>query len=251
MKTFLDGAKPLVAMIQCPTAEACIRKIGLSAADGAEAFGVQLCVLNREERTDEKLRAIFDACGDKPAYVTSYRYHQNLGLTDEECAALLLKALDAGATLCDIPGDLFAQNDFQMTGERGAVRKQRELIDTIHRNGGEALISTHDFRDLSGDEIFRIASMQNEHGADVLKIVVRSADEKRLPEYIAAITRVNEELQKPFLLLDGGACANVLRKVGPFFGTCMYLCVQSHGELDTSAQPVLKALKQIRDHMRP
>lgn len=248
-KTFTDGKKPLVAMIQCRTADECIDKIRRSADDGAEAFGIQLCQLKIEERTDENLKSIFDACNDKPVYITSYRYNESTGMTDEECAELLVKGLSLGATLCDIPGDLFDQNEFQITENQNAVDRQRELIDKIHKNGGEVLISTHDLRELPPERIYEIAQLQAMHGADVIKIVVRSESVNVLPEYIKVVQKVNETIRKPFLFLDIGACSNILRKVGPDLGTCMYLCVQSHGALDTPAQPVLKKLKLIKENM--
>ncbi len=251
MKTFLDGSKPLTAMIQCRTAEECINKIKLSLSEGAEALGIQLCQLSRDERTDEKLKSVFNSCEEKPIYITSYRGSESKGLSDNECADLLFKGLDFGATLLDIPGDFFAQNKYQITTDKEAVKLQKELIDTIHKKGGEVLISTHDFRQLSGEEIFGIAKLQAEHGADIIKIVVKSQSLKMLPEYIETINKVNEEIKKPFLFLDTGACSNILRKVGPELGTCMYLCVQKHDELDTPTQPILKNLKLIRDYMKP
>lgn len=251
MKTFLNGNKPLTAMIQCRTADACIEKIKCSISDGAEALGIQLCQLSRSERTDEKLKSIFDACEDKPIYITSYRYNQSKGLTDRQCADLLLRGLELGATLLDVPGDLFAQNEYQITTDKEAVKLQKELIDTIHESGGEVLISTHDFRELSADEIFGIAKLQAEHGADVIKIVVKSQNINMLPKYIEVIQKINNEIKKPLLFLDSGACSNILRKVGPQLGACMYLCVQSHNELDTPTQPKLKNLKLIRDNMKP
>lgn len=248
-KTFLDKT-PIVSMIQCRTKQECIDKINRSFTAGAEAFGVQLCQLKREERTDENLKSIFDACKDKPIYVTSYRYNQSTGMSDGECADLLIKALNFGATLLDIPGDLFDKNQFQITDNEEAVSKQKELIDKIHSSGGEVLISTHDFRELSAEEIFRVAKLQAQRGADIIKIVVKAESIKMLPEYIAVIQKVKEQLNKPFLFLDVGACSNILRKVGPDLGTCMYLCVESHSELDTPAQPIIKNLKLIRDNMK-
>ena len=250
VKTFLDGSKPLVAMIQCATARECIEKIGLSLEGGAQAVGVQLCRLKKSERSDANLKAIFASCKDKPVYITSYRIGESAGMSDAQCAKLLVRALECGATLCDIPGDLFCQNKFQITTDSKAVEKQKKLIETIHGKGGEVLISTHDFRDLSADEIFSIAKLQVEHGADVIKIVVKSENESRLPEYVKVIQKINRELKKPLLFLDSGACSNILRKVGPDLGTCMYLCVYRHGEFDTAAQPVLENLKLIRDNMR-
>lgn len=247
-KTFLNKT-PIVSMIQCRTEEECVQKINRSITAGAEAFGVQLCQLKKEERTDEKLKNIFNSCGDKPIYVTSYRYNQSAGLTDEECAELALRALKCGGTLIDVPGDLFDKNQFQMTENEEAVLKQKEFIEKIHSLGGEILISTHDFRELSADEIFAIAKLQANHGADIIKIVVKSEKFEILPEYISVIHKVKKELNKPFLFLDVGACSRILRKLGGFLGSCMYLCVESHSELDTPAQPTIKNIINIKKDM--
>ena len=78
---------------------------------------------------------------------------------------------------------------------------------------------------------------------------MKSESVEKLPEYIKVIQRVNKEIGKPFLFLDVGACSNILRKVGGFLGTCMYLCVESHNELDTPAQPTIKQVSAIRNAM--
>lgn len=250
-KSFLNfPCPPLVAMIQCRTPQQCKDKIRASLQAGADAFGIQLCQLERPYRTEAVLSDIFACCGDKPIYITSYRVGLSEGMTDGECADLLLLGLRCGATLCDVIGDLFDDNGRQITTDPAAVEKQKALIDTVHQHGGEVLISTHDFRELSGEELFEVAALQAAHGADVIKIVVQSQTADILPDYLAAVRRIKTELHKPVLLLDSGACAGVLRKVGPDLGTCMYLCVESHNELDTPAQPVLKCLKQLRDYMR-
>ncbi len=249
-KSFLNlPTPPIVAMIQCKTEKECIEKINRSLKAGAEAFGIQLCRLEESERTEEKLTKIFSACKDLPIYVTSYRAGTNEKYTDGQCAEVLLRALKAGATLCDVRGDMFDENIYQITKNEQAVKKQKELIEDIHKSGGEVLISTHDFRELSADEIFGIAKLQAEHGADVIKIVVKSENIKMLPEYIKVIQKVKNELKKPFLFLDVGACSNILRKIGGELGSCMYLCVESHGELDTPAQPTIKKVLQIRNAM--
>lgn len=250
-KSFLTpGFTPIVGMIQCRTARECRDKICRSLYAGAEAIGLQLEQLDRAERTDDILTDLINTCQDKPVYITSYRNGLSEGYTDDECVELLLRGLKCGATLCDIPGDLYDKNEFQMTENPLAVQKQKDLIKRIHDLGGEVLISTHDFRDISGDDVYRIACLQAEHGADVIKIVVKSGHIDRLGEYIDVIRRVKRDIGRPFLLLDCGACANILRKTGVNMGTCMYLCVQSHGPLDTSAQPTIKCVRTIRNAMK-
>ncbi len=250
-KSFLTpGFHPIVGMIQCHTARECKDKISRSLYAGAEAIGLQLEQLNKDERSEEILTELMNACLDRPIYITSYRGANSSDLSDEECTSLLLKGLKCGGTLCDVVGDFFDRNDHQMTENPLAVTKQKELISRIHDMGGEVLISTHDMRDLSGDDIFRIAMLQAEHGADIIKIVVKSESLDRIGEYADVIRRVRRETGKPFLFLDGGACANLLRKIGVNLGTAMYLCVQSHGPLDTPAQPAIKCIRTLREEMK-
>lgn len=250
-KSFLTpGFNPIVGMIQYHTARECRDKIARSLYAGAEAIGLQLEQINPEERTDDVLTELMKSCQDKPVYITSYRGGMSAGYSDDECAELLLRGLKCGATLCDVIGDYYDNNDFQITLNPAAVAKQRELISRIHDMGGEVLISTHDMRDLSGDDVFNIALLQAEHGADIIKIVVKSEHAERIGEYAEVIQRVRKEINKPFLFLDAGACANVTRKIGVNLGTCMYLCVQSHGPLDTSAQPTIKCVRTLREEMK-
>lgn len=248
--TFLNYEKPLLtAMIQCATPEECIKKINESIQDGADALGIQLCRIKREYRTKEHLKSIFDACDGRPIYVTSYRYAESEGYTDEECGKLLLLALEAGATLCDVIGDMFGPAPYYQIAESDeAIAKQRALIDEIHKKGGEALISSHVSRSISVDECVEIAKKQDERGADVIKIVCPSESESEIPKYIEAIQRILADTNKKLLFLVSGA-GEIIRYIGPSFGVCMYLCVAYHGPVDTAAQPILKKLKSVRDNI--
>ena len=249
-KSFLHAQKPwLTAMIQCTTPEACIAKIHASAQEGADAYGIQLCCLERQYRTEAQLREIFAACSDAPIYITSYRGKSSAGMTDDECAELLLMGLRAGATLCDVMGDFYSPVETQLTTDETAIQKQKQLIGRIHAMGGEVLMSTHDFRPLSPETILAVAKAQESRGADILKIVIRDTDTAQLPDYLKCIQTVIAETKKPFLLLSSGPAGWWLRRQGPAVGVCMYLCVQSHGELDTPAQPLLREVTEFRTHI--
>lgn len=251
MATFLKYDKPLLtAMIQCPTKDECIKKIKASVDAGADALGIQLCKLKKEYRTKAILTEIFASCEGKPIYVTSYRYGESEGQSDDECADLLLLALDCGATLIDVFGDMFEENaKYQLATEKNAIKKQKALIDEIHRRGGEVLMSCHTKMSTTVEENIMIAASQAERGADVIKIVNNSESTDEIPKYIEAIQKIRKTVDKELLLLVSGE-GRIIRYIGPNFGVCMYLCVESHGELDTAEQPLLKNLKAIRDNIR-
>ena len=247
---FFNYEKPLLcAMIHPQNPTDAIRKIKDSLLDGAEAFGFQLEKLKHEYRTKETINEIFAACEGRPIYVTSYRVGENVGFSDEECAELLFLALDCGATLCDVMGDMFDRSPYyELTEDPEAIQKQRQLIDEIHRRGGKVLMSCHTHKDLSIDESLTIAKAQAERGADVIKIVNKADTAASLPKHIETIQKILSETDKKLLYLLGGK-GNLIRYIGPNFGVCMYLCVAYHEELDTKNQPLLKLVKAIRDHI--
>lgn len=192
---------------------------------------------------------IFDSCGGKPIYVTSYRTGENVGMTDEECAELLLSALECGATLFDVMGDMFSPSPmYELTTDEEAIKKQIALIDKIHRAGGEVIMSSHTYKSISIEESLMIAKEQARRGADVIKIVNDANTFDEVAKYINAILKIQEITDKKLLFLASGK-AEIIRYIGPSFGVCMYLTVVYHGELDTEEQPTLERAKAIRDNI--
>jgi len=241
---------PLVAMVQVETVENALDVITDAHYDGADAFGIQLEDLLPEYRNLEDLKKIFAACMGKPAYITSYRSRHSKGYSDEECMELLLLGAEAGGDLCDIMGDTFDPQPYEMTFDEGAVAKQKTYIDRIHAMGKQVLISTHTHAHISEDEILRYAHAQKERGADVVKIVNMASGRDGLEESMNVIFRLRRELgDTPYLYLTGGSHASVIRQTGPLFGVCMYLCAPKHERGFTRQQPLLRSMKQVRDHL--
>ena len=248
--TFLIYQRPLLcAMIQCPTPDECIEKIRRSIAGGADALGIQLCKLEKQYRTETELKRIFAACEGKPIYITSYRSGHSKDLSDEECAALLIKGIRCGATLADVMGDMFDQGAlYELSTDTLAIEKQKALIAEIHAMGGEVLMSCHTKHALSVEDNLMIAKAQEERGADILKIVDVAESKSEIPSYIKSIQKIVADTDKKLLFLVSGE-GRIIRYIGPNFGVCMYLCVESHGELDTKEQPTLKKIKAVRDNI--
>ena len=251
MATFLKYDKPLIcAMIQCVTPDECIAKIKRSISAGAEAIGLQLCKIHTEYRTEDQLRPIFQACEGLPVYITSYRSGASKELSHEECAELLCLGVKCGATLADVMGDFFASEHsyYELTDEPEAVKKQKELIDKLHEMGAEVLISSHTKKNLTLEENLRLAKAQAERGADVIKIVNIAESATDIPVYLEAIQKITAETDKKLLFLSSGE-GKLIRYIGANFGVCMYLCVESYGELDTKDQPTIAKIKAIRDNI--
>ena len=104
-KTFLGHENSLLCcMIQAENPTDALSTIAKALPD-SDAFGFQQEQLNPIYRTDEILTGIFDAMGDKPAYVTNYRGGFNKGMTDEELGEGLISLVHQGGTLCDVVGE--------------------------------------------------------------------------------------------------------------------------------------------------
>ena len=245
--SFLNHEKPLLcAMIQCATVEECICKIQSSLAEGATAFGIQLCKIQKDLRTKENLTKIFEACQGKPIYVTSYRHSSNDGFTDEECMEILLLAIECGATIADIMGDTFQPGSkYELAEDPEAIEKQKALIEKIHAMGGEVLMSSHTASNLSVEETLRVAKAHEERGADVIKIVNGTEALEDLPKSFQTIIELNKTVNKKFLYLESGPTQKFVRNLGPQLGVCMYLTCQFYGTADTPAQPKLSRLKKV------
>lgn len=250
--SFLNSNRPfLTTVVQAstPVEAECI--IADALYDGADAFCIQLCNLLPEHRNEETLRRIFKACMGRPIYITSYRLAENkkLGLDDDGCVELLLMGLRAGATLCDVMGDLYHPEPQELTFDPAAVEKQRALIDKIHEMGGEVLISSHVHMFFEEDRILEYAHEQARRGADVVKIVSMADSEEQMMAALNAIPRLKRELDRPFVFLTNGSQGRLIRQVGPALGVCMYLCIEHFRPANSKQQIPLRSAKQLRDNM--
>ena len=246
MKYIENPEKPvLTVMLQAKEPDEIVTEIAETLAAGTDAFGLQIEHLKPEHKTKEVYRRIFDAMQGKPAYVTNYRRGNNQPeLTDDDLAAQLLDMLDCGATLLDIPGDMFCPSKWEMTYDSEAVKKQMALIDEIHARGGEVLMSSHVLEFIPKAHAYDIAREHARRGADVAKIVTNADTEEELRENLEISLGLNRECPVPFLFLCNGKKCRKHRLYGPALGSNLFLCIEDsrwHGQ----NQPALGDAKRI------
>ena len=248
----------LTSMVQLKDPESCITLIRNSAASGAEAYGIQMCEIERQYRNEADLRKIFSRCGKKPIYITNYRLRESLGMQDDELAEELLLGVRAGASLVDVPTDMYDPAPLQMSFKPEAVEKQKALIDRIHEAGGEVMMSTHTTNTLAAsgsftfmppEKVVEIGLLQEERGADIAKIVTRADTEEELLDNFKAMTMLKKELNIPFLFLSNGRHNKLQRIIGPYFGNCMILCMYQYENHTSREQPLLRSAKQVMDNI--
>lgn len=246
--SFLKYKEPiLTTMIQTREPENGFETMKRAIAEGTEAFGFQVCRLKPEFRTPEIYKQFMENAKGMPVYVTNYRYGYNEGVSDEELAEGILQLADAGATLCDVMGDMFCKDPDELTMDETAVSKQMELIRQLHAKGAEVLMSSHTYAFRSAERVLEIALEQQRRGADIVKIVTGADSMEQQLENLRITNLLKQELKVPFLFLSVGECS-LHRRMGPMLGSCMWLCVQEHDELSTPAQPLLRKVKAIRDN---
>ena len=248
-KTFLNQEKSLLTvMLQCETPDTAIGRIRNALHCGAEGFGLQIESLKSEFHSPEVYRRIFDEMRGKPVYVTNYRYANNTGQTDEELAEGLITLADCGATLCDVMGDMFDKQTDELAVSEIAITKQMQLIERLHDEGAEVLMSSHVFKFTVAERVLEIALEQKRRGADIAKIVTGAETMEEQIENLRITHLLNKELGIPFLFLSGGV-SEIHRRLGMQLGNCMQLCVYKHDALSTFSQPLLSVSKVIRDDL--
>ena len=247
-KTFLTYERPLLTcMVQADNPDRIKELIDLSRPEGAEAFGMQFCQMKKEYRNKKTYRELFEYASPLPVYVTNYRNHlSNAGKSDDVLAAELVELAECGATLCDVMGDYFDRCEGELTMDEEAVKKQRKLIDELHKRGAEVLMSSHVLKFTPAERVLEIALEHQRRGADICKIVTGAENTDQQIENLRIINLLKENLKIPFLFLSGGEC-HIMRRIGGLLGCCMYLCVHEYDEYATKSQPLLHDIKIIRD----
>lgn len=247
--TFTNYHKPLLTvMLQCETPELILGRIRNALCDGAEAFGLQAEWLKPEYQTPEVYQQLIREMRDRPCYVTNYRGRNNGTASDEVLAEGLLTWAKCGASLCDVPGDHFCKHPLQLTDDPEAIRKQMALIDKLHAQGAQVLMSSHIFTFTPAQKVLEVALEQKRRGADVVKIVTGADTMEQQIENLRITHLLKEELGIPFLFLSGGQCS-LHRRLGIHLGCCMALCTYEHDALSSFQQPLLRIMRSVRDDM--
>lgn len=250
-KSFLTGKEPFVTvMIQVKTAWQAKSRIQAALYGGATAIGFQLQTLEKEYRTDDYVKSIFGLTEDLPLYITNYRSDENAGKSDEILASELLRAVDLGASLVDVMGDMFDPSPEELTTDRVAIAKQMDLIDSIHSRGGEVLMSSHVYAFRDAERVLEIARSQESRGADIVKIVTGAETQEEELKNLEMCHLLKETLKVPFLFLSSGRYNKLHRNIGPALGNCMWLCFTAYDQFTYPGPPLLHDVLKIRQALQ-
>lgn len=228
--SFLGIQSPyLAAIIEGATPEASIASILKCEHDGAEAFAVNLAGWEPDKLTLGELSRVFH-CTGRPMMPLCYRSGNLTAdkVDDDARAELLLLAVEAGAAACDIMGDMYDPAPRERTRDQQAIEKQKRLIDRVHAQGAEVLMSSHASNEfLTGEEILEHLSDFVSRGADIPKIVVRADSDDEVIEAFRTTVLLKRELKVPFVHLCCGTYGRLQRYVAPSLGAALTFGVES------------------------
>ena len=224
--SFLRKDRPtLVAMMKSQKTDDLLIEINNALLQGADAFGIQLESLVPEDKNKENYRRILDAMGEKPAYVTNYIRGNHLDLSDDELINQLYEIAGCGAKLIDIRCDSFDRQPDEYTEDLFAAQRQTDVIKNLKEIGADVLMSSHIFRFVPYDEVRKIAMLQKERGADIVKIVTEANSYEELIENFRISMLLRQEFGESLFLCNGSHCSRH-RILDPLVGPGMFLVVE-------------------------
>ncbi len=243
----MELKNPLITyMLQSADAETMLADISNAVKNGADAIGLQLEILRPEIFNTDFIKSAVKAADKKPLYVTNYRRGSRYPeKSDATLAKELLEALDCGAVIIDIPGNMFSDSEVEITYDTEAIKKQREFIDEIHSRGGVALMSSHMLKYMPRDEVYELARAQESRGSDISKIVTNADTDAELTENLIISAELKNKIGIPYLFLCNGKRCARHRMLTAALGSSMMLC--STSELPKHNQPNLEYGTELFD----
>lgn len=218
--------------------------------DGAEAFMIHLEKLEEIYHNERDLKRIFHYAADRPVISVNYRTPKRPQKTDEELIQSQMTAVQAGAQVLDIVGDIFSPSQDEITYDMDAIRKQEQLIDEVHKQGAKVMLSSHTFRFLTMEETIRHCKALEDRGADWVKIAVTANSWEELNEVNRTTIELNRQMKIPFFHCCMGQYGKLHRIYSGFLGSKIILCVQQYNaNSDPKEQPLLRNTKAVMDNL--
>ncbi|MEM3046694.1 MAG: type I 3-dehydroquinate dehydratase [Candidatus Bathyarchaeia archaeon] len=262
----------ICAVITDANVDACIRTMKLAEFDGADAFELDLHVLQPYPPSKQDVKDIV-GCTSKPTFTVNRRVGGRPQSEDER-VKMQLDAFDAGTVGFDTELDTFdpctqwdaAKTKHQMEHLQGisldpdvmplevsydpeAERKQMRLIDDLHARGGEVMLSTHILVRMKPEGALRVGRLMEKRGADLAKIVGRTRDMGDLLDVLACNLALKKELKIPFNMMSHGQPSALGRVLYPMFGSSWVYCQQTFVPGGFHYQPLVKTMRYILQHV--
>ena len=246
-KSFFNRQSPAVTLLYTPhdIIEAVTGARNAEDA-GADAIALEMKFLPLELRSVENLKKIIKSV-QLPFMFVCYRNDTFLGGDDRARQEYLLNAVEAGAEVVDVMGDLFDPSPRELASDPEAIAAQKELICRIHQMGAKVIMSSHMQESLKAEEVLAHLQEQSSRGADILKIVTRIDTEEQLLEAMRTLLLLRHHLDKPYVFLANGDYGRFLRYIGGKLGVAIEFSVNGYiGEW--GVQPTIRSFRKVLDN---
>lgn len=223
---------------------AALQTIRRGVPDGATAFELNLPALPGADISGLAAEApVYTSCRRRD-FMAVYGFEPSSlpDWPDDERMARQLAACRAGAVAIDVELDAFDPRPDELTTDRAAVERQRQVVQAAHALGAEVIASCHTGSSRSADELVAIGRAAAERGADLLKIVTPSS----VATVVAASDRLRTEVRLPFTLIASGPDGRITRLAAPAFGSSYVIGRAGTGRHEFEGQPLVS---QLRDAM--
>lgn len=250
-KSFFNRQETAITLLYKPSSIGEAIVIARAAeSDGADGIAIEIQRIPQEERAVEHFKNLIDSV-QLPFMFIDYRGDILHGDNDEARQQYLLMAIDAGAEVVDIMGDLFDPSPRELTRNPEAIARQKKLIDEIHARGGKVLMSSHVTQEpLSAEEVLEHLQEQSARGADILKIVTLTDTREAAIEAVRTMFLLQEKLDKPYIYLGGGKYARFVRYLGMKLGVAIQFGVHEYTVDMPYFQPTICSFKAVRDNFQ-
>ncbi len=247
--SFLNRPPPVITGIMAgQTPQELIATARNAEFDGAQGIAISLEDLKPEFRKGEVLKGVIEAV-NLPFMFFFYRNDRWGSPSDDERQELLLAAAGAGASMIDVMGDLYDPSPMEITRNPAAIDKQKRLIDRIHAQGADVVISSHMWCARTTEQVLEHMFALKSRGPEVVKIVTLADTEEELAEAFRTTMALKRELKTPFIHLCNGKFSRPHRFLGPAFGPSIAFAVHEYEPRYGMPQPTIRAMRAVQDNL--
>jgi hypothetical protein len=167
--------------------------------------------------------------------------------SEEARMEVQLAALVAGSAGLDLEADTFGATRAEWTRDRGALRRQAEVVARTHRARKAVIYSWHPPHKLNGREAGRAIRALRDRGADFVKIVERVRNVAEALDSVRISLQLQEKFDLPFVFLPLGPGALRVRPHMTAFGAAYLLARPPIGSNHLPAQPPVARARALVD----
>ena len=261
------SAPAIAGVVREKSVRAAIAEIKNCMYDGASMIDLHMSCL--ADTSVEALRQIV-ASTRLPVLALNYNtlYEGgDAGLNEEARVESFLRAVKAGADGIDMQGYTYhlpskagfcgedkysftKGNPREIVTDESIISKQCELIERVHFDGAEVLLSCHPGIPMTSEQVVELALFLEKRNPDIIKIVTFAQDEEGLAESIRAMLLLKKEVKTPVSYHANGAAGTLSRIVNPLLGGQIAFCVDRFSESSTMGQLDLRATAAVVDYVK-